>query len=331
MHPLQTPNRPWSCIGIDFVVKLPLLDGFDSILVIVNHFAKAIHPVPASESWTAEEFAYSFFDCFIRYHGLPDKIVSDRGSLFVSKFWREVQRLLRIKVAPSTAWHPRTDGQTEQANQTFKTCLCHFVCDRQDNWARLLPIAELIFNTSVSSSTGSSPFFSQFAFHPQTNMFSGGSLVPAAKKWIETLINVQETLIENIQAAKEFQKKHFDCHTCEVPVYEKGDWVGCSGKILPLLAPPQNWILNNWGLFVLICPWGMMSIVSFSQPICLAFTLFSMFLYCFPSLTQNLSQAESVQRLLGVQPCWKSDFGTNTMSKPSWVIGHQQKMFTNTW
>jgi hypothetical protein len=76
MHPLQTPNRPWSCIGIDFVVKLLLSDGFDSILVIANHFSKAIHLIPASESWTAEEFAFSFFDCFIRYHGLLDKIVS---------------------------------------------------------------------------------------------------------------------------------------------------------------------------------------------------------------------------------------------------------------
>jgi hypothetical protein len=93
---LNIPCRPWSMIGIDFVVKLPLSSGFDSILVIVDHFPKGAHLIPANESWTAEEFAFIFFDRFIRYHGLPDKIFSDRRSLFVSKFWREVQRLLQI-------------------------------------------------------------------------------------------------------------------------------------------------------------------------------------------------------------------------------------------
>jgi hypothetical protein len=66
--------------------------------------------IPANESWKAEEFAFVFFDCFIRYHGLPDKIISNQGSLFVSRFWKEIQHLLCIKPAPSTAWHPRTDG-----------------------------------------------------------------------------------------------------------------------------------------------------------------------------------------------------------------------------
>jgi hypothetical protein len=65
--------------------------------------------IPANESWKAEEFAFVFFDFFIRYHGLPDKIISNQGSLFVSRFWKEIQHLLCIKPAPSTAWHPRTD------------------------------------------------------------------------------------------------------------------------------------------------------------------------------------------------------------------------------
>jgi hypothetical protein len=59
------------------MVKLLLSDGFDSILVIVDHFLKGIHLIAALESWMAEEFVYCFFDCFICYHGLPDKIVSD--------------------------------------------------------------------------------------------------------------------------------------------------------------------------------------------------------------------------------------------------------------
>jgi hypothetical protein len=62
-------------------------------------------------------------------HGLPDKIFLDRGLLFVSKFWKEVQRLLRVQAAPSTAWHPQTDGQMEQKNQTVEIFLQHLVSD----------------------------------------------------------------------------------------------------------------------------------------------------------------------------------------------------------
>jgi hypothetical protein len=158
----------------------------------------------------AKEFAWHVFDCFICYHGLPDKIFSDRGYLFVSKFWKEVQRLLWILATPSTAWHPCTDGQTKRANQTFETYLRHIVLDRQDDWARLLPLAELVFNSSVSASLGFSPFFSQFAFHPRTYMFHKGSMVPAAEKWLETLVTVQATLQDNIRAAKDFQKHYFN-------------------------------------------------------------------------------------------------------------------------
>jgi hypothetical protein len=225
MVSLAIPERPWSVIGIDFIVKLPLSSGFDSILVIVDHFSKAAHFIPGCETWAAEDFANVFLDRFIRYHGLPDKIVSDRGSVFVSRFWTEVQRLLRIKPAPSTAWHPRTDGQTERANQTVETYIRHFISDRQDDWAALLPMAELVFNTSVSASTGFSPFFAQFSFHPRMNTLSAGSLVPAADSLVERLNEVQEGLKQYLKRAKEVQKEYFDRRARDSPSHSEGDWV----------------------------------------------------------------------------------------------------------
>ena len=84
MHPFPVPSRPWSMIGIDLGVQLSVSAEFDSILVIVDHFFKGAHLIAVKEAWSAEQFAFVFLDRFIRYHGLPDRIVSDRGSIFVS-------------------------------------------------------------------------------------------------------------------------------------------------------------------------------------------------------------------------------------------------------
>lgn len=50
LKPLPVPDRPWSHIGVDFIVKLPVVGGFDSVMVVVDHFSKASHFIPARES-----------------------------------------------------------------------------------------------------------------------------------------------------------------------------------------------------------------------------------------------------------------------------------------
>ncbi|KAI7951025.1 hypothetical protein MJO29_009699 [Puccinia striiformis f. sp. tritici] len=192
---------------------------------VVDHFSKAVHLIPACETWSAEAFAACFLDRFIRYHGLPNKIVSDRGPIFVSKFWTEVQRLLCIKPAPSTAYHPRTDGQTERTNQTIETFIRHYISHHQDDWASMLPLAEIVFNSTVSASTGYSPFFAQYAFHPRLNTLADGSLVPAAHSLVESLTSIQDELKKYMTHAKEVQKEYFDKRVREAHPFKVGDWV----------------------------------------------------------------------------------------------------------
>ncbi len=93
-----------------------------------------------------------------RLHGIPADIVSDRGTLITSNFWKELQRLLGTKLRMSTAFHPETDGQTERANRVLHEVLRHVVDASQSNWDEMLAGAELAMNTSVRSSTGESPF-----------------------------------------------------------------------------------------------------------------------------------------------------------------------------
>jgi hypothetical protein len=87
-------------------------------------------------------------------------MISDRDPRYVSGFTRELNRLL------STAFHPITDGQTEQMNQEMEKYLHIYVNYRQSDWAEWLALAEFAHNGKTSSSTSMSPFFVNTGYHP---------------------------------------------------------------------------------------------------------------------------------------------------------------------
>lgn len=184
-------------------MKLPLSEGFDSIMVVTDHFSKTAHFIKAKETWGTDKLAQAFINHVFRLHGLPDTIVSDRGTTFMSRFWTSVLRLLRINPAPLTAFHPQTDGQVERTNAVLEDYLRHYVSLEQDDWASWLPIAEFSFNNTPSASTTLSPFFSLYGYHPRSNSLVASSGVPAADEFVSHLQNVQEQLVENLISAKE--------------------------------------------------------------------------------------------------------------------------------
>ena len=104
---------------MDFVTRLPIStdwkgESYDSVLVIVDRLTTMVHYKPVKVTINAPELAEVILDVVVRHHGLPDSIVSDRGSLFISKFWSSLCYFLGIKRRLSTAFHPQTNGQTKR-------------------------------------------------------------------------------------------------------------------------------------------------------------------------------------------------------------------------
>src|SRR5579871_549532 len=160
LKPLPIPNRIWREISMDFIVGLPPArgSGETNCLVIVDRFSKGVMFEPISDM-SAEGTANVFIKLFYRHHGLPSAITSDRGSQWVNAFWKRVCQLLKIERRLSTAYHPETDGSTEQKNQVLEAYLSAFVAYTQDDWAEHLPSAELAINNRNATSTGISSFF----------------------------------------------------------------------------------------------------------------------------------------------------------------------------
>ncbi len=127
LNPNAVPEGPWTHISVDMVTGLPTSNGCDALLVIVDRFSKAIIPVACNVELSAEGWARILRDHVYAKHGMPQVVISDRGPQFVSKFMKELYRLLDITPNASTAWHPQTDGQTEQVNQEIEKYLRIFI------------------------------------------------------------------------------------------------------------------------------------------------------------------------------------------------------------
>jgi len=130
--PNSIPEKPWMHISVDFITKLPLAQGYDSILVVVDRLMKMVHFIPTTEKTLAEGLARLFRDNVWKLHGLPESIILDRGPQFAAGLMQELNGMLGIKSKLSTAFHPQTDGQTERVNQELEQYLRMFIDHRQE-------------------------------------------------------------------------------------------------------------------------------------------------------------------------------------------------------
>uniref|UniRef100_A0A8C5Q1Z6 Gypsy retrotransposon integrase-like protein 1 n=1 Tax=Leptobrachium leishanense TaxID=445787 RepID=A0A8C5Q1Z6_9ANUR len=158
LQPLPVPERPWSHLAMDFLVELPPSSGHTVIFVVVDRFSKMAHFIPLKKLPSSNELEHIFTKEIFRLHSIPNVIVSDRGSQFISKFWRGFCLQLGVKLSFSSAYHPQTNGLAERTNQTLETYLRCFISDAQDDWVTLLPWVEFAYNNATSQSSNYSPF-----------------------------------------------------------------------------------------------------------------------------------------------------------------------------
>jgi IS30 family transposase len=106
---------------MDFIVGLPATQsGYDSIWVIVDRFSKVAHFIPVKTTYKGAKLVELYIARIVCLHGVPKKIVSDRGTQFMSRFWEKLHEAMDTKLNFSSAYHPQTDGQTERVNQIIE-------------------------------------------------------------------------------------------------------------------------------------------------------------------------------------------------------------------
>ncbi|GJU65015.1 transposon ty3-G gag-pol polyprotein [Tanacetum coccineum] len=212
----------------------------DVIMVIVNRLSEYVHFIALSHPFNAAQIAQVFLDSIYKLHGMPELIVSDRDKVFISAFWKELFRALKVKLHMSTAYHPQTDGQTKVVNRCLEGYLRCMTGEQPKKWFEWPSLAELWYNTNFHTSINTTPFEVVYGQAPPIHVpYLGGlSKVDAVDRTLlarDEAIQVHKFHLQRLQNRMKQQadKSRFERE------YVVGDMVGQAAYKLKLPIQAQ--------------------------------------------------------------------------------------------
>lgn len=138
---------------MDFIEGLLKSNGQGVIWVIVDCMSKYAHFIILSHPFTASSLAQGFLDQVYKLHGALVEIISDQDLIFISKFWKEFIKVLKIEQRLSSAYHPQSDGQTEVLNHCLESYLRCTCWENPNEWNQWVSLAEWWYNITFHTST----------------------------------------------------------------------------------------------------------------------------------------------------------------------------------
>ncbi|XP_052152528.1 uncharacterized protein LOC127770762, partial [Oryza glaberrima] len=227
LQPLRIPEWKWDEIGMDFIVGLPkTATGYDSIWVIVDRLTKTARFIPVKTNYSSAKLAELYMTRVVCLHGVPKRIISDRGTQFTSHFWEKVHEALGSYLAFSTAYHPQTDGQTERTNQVLEDMLRACALDFSKDWERCLPYAEFSYNNSFQASLKMSPNEALFGRRCRTPLMwsETGERAVFGPDIIQEAEEKVRLIRDRLKVAQSRQKSYADTRRRNLE-FKEGDYV----------------------------------------------------------------------------------------------------------
>ena len=252
-------SRPFQILGID-VMDLPKTQqGNKHVLVIQDYLSKWpwVFPIPDQKT---VRIVYIVVKEIIPVCGVPEALLSDRGTNLLSYLMKDICQLLEIKKLNTTAYHPQCDGLTERFNRTLKTMLRKHADQHGTQWDQYLHGVLWAYRNTPHESTGEKPSFllygwdcrypAEAAFLPEIQV-DPTDLNEYRQQLIKVLTQARELAVQQIQAAQQKYKKQYDRYT-STEEYREGDWILIrfpsdeSGKQRKL---SMAWTLSSCGLY----------------------------------------------------------------------------------
>ena len=253
--PLQSVplvDVPFRKVAVDLIGPVnPVSEqGNKYILTMIDYATKYVEATPL-KTIDSIHVAEALLEMWSRL-GIPEEIVSDRGSQFVSEIMKEVHRLLSIKGSTTTPYHAQANGLVERFNGTLKSMIKKLCLEQPKQWDRYMPALLFAYRETPQESTKFSPFELLYGRTVR------GPMQVLKKCWTEEEIDPQvrttaeyvtdlrnrmeetcELAREHLQKAKVRQAAYFNRRT-------KDRSLNTEDKVLVLLPEKQNKLRLTW-------------------------------------------------------------------------------------
>jgi len=231
LHPIPV-SRPFQIVGVD-VMDLPLTkSGNRHVVVFQDYLTKfpLVFPVPDQK---AVRLAKLLVEEVVPLFGVPESLLSDRGTNLLSHLMTDLCKMLGTKKLNTTAYHPECDGMVERFNRTLKSCLRKHAATYGNQWDKYLYGVLYAYRNTPHESTGEKPSYllygmdcrtpTEAAFVPPTR--SNLSDVTDYREQVTTALSTARTIaVKNIQKAQKRYKHYYDRKAKSID-YQLGEWV----------------------------------------------------------------------------------------------------------
>ncbi|UYV66648.1 hypothetical protein LAZ67_4002441, partial [Cordylochernes scorpioides] len=225
LHPIKSGKRPFSIVHMDHVGPfVRSTKGNQELLVIVDNLTRFVRLSPVRN--TSTQNVLKVMKSFVNDFGLPDKIISDRGSCFTSRQFEEFCRGNGIHHTLNSTKHPQGNGMVERVNRTALSTIATSIEDpRRKDWDLKIKEVERDLNNAVNKTTNKTPFETLHGYSPR---FHDGILRRLADEDVDPWTKpdrIQESVRTQIENKQEIMKTYYDKKKCRTIQFEVGEIV----------------------------------------------------------------------------------------------------------
>ncbi|KAL7292706.1 hypothetical protein TKK_0013829 [Trichogramma kaykai] len=224
LHPISPGTRPFQIIHMDHLGPFPTTPRKNKyILGIIDNLTKYAYivAVRSTDARTTVNRVREFIERF----GAPERIISDRDTCFTSHLFDELCNTYKIKHTLNSSRHPRANGLIERLNQTMLPAIkVASDIETQCDWNTKIKKLERDINSTISKSTGKTPFEALYGYLPRFEDANSREITNHCETYILPS-EVQKEIRENIIENQANYKKRFDQNRYRGIKYDIGDIV----------------------------------------------------------------------------------------------------------